>query len=153
MSADRPTDAPTGPFGDALADDLSFLLARANAQSLSAGNAAFAKTGLRVRSYSVLALAAGGSRPSQRDLADFLRLDPSQVVALVDDLQARGLVAREADPADRRANVVVATPAGRVVYEQARAEAHAAEQKVFARLTGPERERLAALLKLVAFPD
>ena len=74
-------------------DDLSFLLARANALSLAAGNAALAQHGLRARSYSVLALAAGDARPSQRELAELLRLDPSQVVALVDDLQRRGLVA------------------------------------------------------------
>ncbi|MDQ2698388.1 MAG: MarR family transcriptional regulator, partial [Actinomycetota bacterium] len=40
-----------------LNDDVSFLLARANALSLAAGNAALAVYGLRVRSYSVLALA------------------------------------------------------------------------------------------------
>ena len=85
------------------ADDLSFLLARANALSLAAGNAALAQHGLRVRSYSVLALAAGDARPSQRELAEFLRLDPSQVVALVDDLQARGLVgASRIRPIDAR---------------------------------------------------
>lgn len=153
MSADSTAASAPSTFGAGLGDDLSFLLARANALSLAAGNAALAKVGLRARSYSVLAVAAGGSRPSQRDLAEFLRLDPSQVVALVDDLQARGLVAREADPADRRANVVVATPAGRVVYDQARAEAREAEQRVFARLTPQDRDRLAALLQLVAFPD
>src|SRR5665811_2023376 len=80
----------------ALTEDLSFLLARANALSLAAGNAALAEYGLRVRSYSVLALAVDDMRPSQRDLAAFLRLDPSQVVSLVDDLQRRGLVQREA---------------------------------------------------------
>ncbi|HET8896691.1 MAG TPA: MarR family transcriptional regulator, partial [Protaetiibacter sp.] len=98
-----------------LTDDLNFLLARANALSLAASNAALARHGLRVRSYSVLALAVDDTRPSQRDLAAFLSLDPSQVVALVDDLQGRGLVRRETDPADRRTNVVVATAEGRAL--------------------------------------
>ncbi len=161
MTADGRTDAPTGetaavsarPFGEALAEDLSFLLARANVQSLSAGNSALAKVGLRVRSYSVLALAADGSRPSQRDLADFLRLDPSQVVALVDDLQARGLVTREPDPNDRRANVVVATTDGRELCDRARLAAEQAEEKIYSGLSAAERERLAAMLRSVAFPD
>ena len=161
MSADLPVSAPSGesaavaarPFGEALTEDLSFLLARANVQSLSAGNAALAKVGLRVRSYSVLALAADGSRPSQRDLADFLRLDPSQVVALVDDLQARGLVTREPDPNDRRANVVVATADGRELCARARLAAEQAEERVYAGLTAAEREGLAAMLRSVAFPD
>jgi DNA-binding MarR family transcriptional regulator len=136
----------------ALTDDISFLLARANALSLAAGNAALAPHRLRARSYSVLELAAGGARPTQRDLAEFLRLDPSQVVALVDELQGQGLVARETDPADRRTKVVVATPLGREVCEAARAAATAAERNLHAGISGRERELLVDLLRRLAFP-
>lgn len=136
-----------------LADDLSFLLARANALSLVAGNAALSEHGLRVRSYSVLALAAGSARPSQRELAEFLRLDPSQVVSLVDELQARGLVVRELDPADRRAKVVVATDLGRAVHADAAASARAAETALHADLSDDDRDRLTRLLRRLAFPS
>ena len=135
-----------------LVDDLSFLLARANALSVAAGNAALAEHGLRVRSYSVLALAAGSARPSQRELAELLRLDPSQVVALVDELQTRGLVVREADPADRRANVVVATDMGRSVHAEAGAAARAAEAALHGDLSEADRGRLTDLLRRMAFP-
>lgn len=137
---------------DDLRDDLSFLLARANALSLSAGNAALAEHGLRVRSYSVLALAAGGARPSQRELAEFLRLDPSQVVALVDDLQSRSLVTREPDPRDRRANVVVATAQGRELHAAAAESARKAEQHLHEGLSAVERNQLGDLLRRLAFP-
>lgn len=147
-----PVEPARGDADAMLADDVSFLLARANALSLSAGNAALAPFGLRVRSYSVLALAVGGARPSQRDLAEYLRLDPSQVVSLVDDLQKRGLVVREPDPADRRANVVVATPAGEEAFEQARRAAQDAERREHAALTAEERGQLADLLRKIAFP-
>ncbi len=136
----------------ALADDVNFLLARANALSLASGNAALAEHGLRVRSYSVLALAAGDARPSQRELAAFLRLDPSQVVALVDELQARGLVRRESDPADRRANVVVVTPEGRAHFERAQVAARAASHAAHDELTPAQRGQLTDLLRLIAFP-
>ncbi len=136
----------------ALSDDLSFLLARANALSLVSGNAALAAHGLKVRSYSVLALAAEGVRPSQRELAEYLRLDPSQIVALVDELQTRGLVRREPDPGDRRANVVVATEEGAVLAAAARVAARAAEVRVHASLTDEERILLTALLRRIAFP-
>jgi len=135
-----------------LTDDLSFLLARANALSLAAGNAALARHGLRVRSYSVLALAADDIRPSQRDLATFLRLDPSQVVALVDDLQGRGLVRREADPADRRTNVVVATAEGRKLFAAAQSAARDAERALHDDITPDQRRTLGELLRLLAFP-
>jgi len=136
-----------------LVDDLSFLLARANALSLAAGNAALAPHGLKARSYSVLSLAVEGARPTQRDIAGFLRLDPSQVVALVDDLQRRGLLERVPDPTDRRANVVRATDAGRALHSLAVDAARAAEETLHAALAPAERSQLATLLRRIAFVD
>ena len=137
----------------ALSEDLSFLLARANAISLAAGNAALAVHGLKARSYSVLLLTTDDARPSQRELAEFLRLDPSQVVSLVDDLQSRGLVERRPDPADRRANVVVATDAGRRLAAAAGETARRAEEQVHGQLRREERQTLTALLRVLAFPE
>lgn len=132
-------------------DDLSFLIARANAQSIAAGNAALAELGLKVRSYSVLTLAASDPRPSQREIAEFLRLDPSQVVALVDELQRAGLATREPDPRDRRANVIGVTPAGRELQGRGQRALARAERELHADLTDAERALLAALLRKTAF--
>ncbi|WP_417509312.1 MarR family winged helix-turn-helix transcriptional regulator [Microbacterium sp.] len=136
----------------ALIDDTSFLLARASALSNAAGNAALAEFGLKVRSYSVLELAGDEGRTSQREIADFLRLDPSQVVALVDELQRADLVGREPDPRDRRANVIVATPRGLELLEEARTKVRTAVQTLHADLTESERHTLAELLRRTAFP-
>ncbi|RIV40580.1 MarR family winged helix-turn-helix transcriptional regulator [Micromonospora radicis] len=136
-----------------LAGDLSFLLARANALTLAAANAALAEHGLKARSYSVLALAADDVRPTQRELAEFLRLDPSQVVALIDGLEKRQLVERRTDPADRRANVLVATDAGRALFARAQSSARAVELGLLAAVTPEDHERLAELLRLLAFPE
>lgn len=138
--------------GGPLLNDTAFLLARANAQSLAAAHAALAEHGLRVRSYTVLALAVSEERLSQRDIAEFLRLDPSQVVALVDDLQARCLVTRDPDPNDRRAKVVVATAAGRRLHAGAEAAANAAERDVLSVLGEDEQLVLRDLLHRIAFP-
>ena len=155
MAMPKPADAValSGLRSSALTDDVSFLLARANAIALAAGNAALAEHGLKARSYSVLVLASGDARPSQRELAEFLRLDPSQVVSLVDELQSRGLVERRPDPSDRRANVVVATDAGRSLVATARESARAAEERVHGQLSAEDRETLGALLRALAFPD
>lgn len=150
--------APDDPSGSSrlehspLADDLGFLLARASAVSQAAANEALASHELKVRSYSVLALAVTGGRPSQRELAAFLRLDPSQVVALIDDLERRALVTREADPRDRRANVVAATLAGRSLYRRAQADVEAGERRARAGLSSADRAELTRLLRVVAFP-
>src|SRR6478752_5546794 len=135
-----------------LGSDISFLLARANALSVAAGNAALAPFGLKVRSFSVLALVVGDVRPTQRDLSEFLRLDPSQVVALIDDLEKRGLVERRPDPADRRANVVVATAEGRALHASAAVATAAAERALHGDVDDADRRRLADLLGRIAYP-
>jgi DNA-binding MarR family transcriptional regulator len=131
----------------------SFLLARANAISLARGNTALAPLGLKVRSYSVLALAAGPERPSQRELAAFLRLDPSQVVSLVDDLESQGLVVRTTDPDDRRSKVVEATERGHERAREATEALDEADALVFSTLGERDRALLADLLRRVAFND
>ncbi len=134
-----------------LGADLNFLLARANAVSVAAANAALAALDLRVRPYAVLAAVAEGARPSQRELSEFLRLDPSQIVALVDDLEDRGLISREQDPRDRRAKVVVATDAGQALFRQAQLLVAEAERELHAALDDRERAQLSEMLRRVAF--
>src|SRR4051794_41599221 len=97
-----------------LTDDVGYLLTRASGLVVRATNAALADVGLRVRQYSVLVLADDAADGiSQRDLAELLGLDPSQVVALVDELAAAGLVERRPSPTDRRAHAGAApTPGG-----------------------------------------
>ncbi|MFL0410737.1 MarR family winged helix-turn-helix transcriptional regulator [Microbacterium paludicola] len=135
-----------------LTDDTAFLLARANARSLAATHAGLADHGLRVRSYSVLALAVAEARLSQRDIAEYLWLDPSQVVSLVDDLQRRGLVTREPDENDRRAKVVVATEAGRRLHRDAARSVAERERETLETLDAAEQQRLRELLLRLAFP-
>jgi DNA-binding MarR family transcriptional regulator len=145
----------TGPnprlLGADLAADPAFLLARARAVTSGAANARLARLHLKVRSLSVLWLAGQGFGPSQRELSEFLGLDPSQVVALVDDLQGRGLVERRPDERDRRSRSIVATPAGLDLLEEALTEVRAAGDAGFASLTDDERKTLTELLTKVAF--
>jgi len=130
--------------------DPAFLLARANALSLAAATASLAPLGLKVRSYSVLALAAADARPTQRELSEFLRLDPSQIVSVLDDLEHRGWVRREPDPRDRRVNVVVATDAGRAACARARSAVEDVQRAHFAVLDDDEAETFTALLRRLA---
>lgn len=130
--------------------DLAFLLARANALSLSRMHDALERFDLKTRSYSVLAIAASDARPSQRELSEFLRLDPSQIVSLIDQLERAGLVRREPDPRDRRANVVVATGDGRALAEEARQTVIDSDRQWFSVLPEDDRQRLHSLLRTLA---
>jgi DNA-binding MarR family transcriptional regulator len=63
--------------------------------------------------------------PRLRDLADTLRIAPRSVTDVVDALEAKGLVERRPDPADRRASVVVVTDRG----SRTRAAVHEARRR------------------------
>jgi len=134
-------------MGHPLTDDLEFLLSRASGVVVRATNAGLAEHGLRVRQYSVLVLACEtADGVSQRALATVLGLDPSQVVLLVDELTAAGLVERRPDPADRRTRLVVATAAGRRVRGLAGTAAAAAVESPMALLDEADRQVLRELL-------
>ena len=131
----------------ALTDDVGFLLSRASGLFVRASNAVLASHGLRVRSYSVLVLACeSGPGISQRDLAEVLGLDPSQVVLLVDELAESGLVERRPSEMDRRTKLVAATRAGHRLREVAAREVGATVAAQLGELTGTEQYLLRDLL-------
>jgi hypothetical protein len=70
-----------------LADTAGFLLARAGGRAIRELNRALEPYRLRSRHYTVLALAAEHGGLSQRELGEALAVDPSAIVALVDDLE------------------------------------------------------------------
>jgi DNA-binding MarR family transcriptional regulator len=127
--------------------DAGFLLAKLHAAGSVLNNRALAAFGLKERSYSVLALANSELDPTQREMAEFLSLDPSQIVALIDELEQRGLVVRAPGKQDRRAKIVSATAEGAAVFRRAEAAARVAEAEALADLSDAEVGDLKALLR------
>jgi DNA-binding MarR family transcriptional regulator len=134
-----------------LAQQVQFLTARARGRGSGHANRMLAPLGLKVRQYSVLSLAASDLKPSQRELGEFLALDPSQIVALVDFLEELGAVQRETDPRDRRSKIIVATKAGRTLFEKAREILLQSEDTTLGSLSARERKQLRSLLMKIAF--
>lgn len=130
-----------------IADDIGLLLAKLHAVGSVRNNRALADVQLRERSYSVLRLACSGLEPTQRELAEFLSLDPSQIVALVDELERRGLVVREQGRSDRRQKIVLPTPDGERVHARAEAAVRTCEREQLAALDDDEQATLRALLR------
>lgn len=135
--------------GSELAQETEFLLARARAAGTGHANSRLLALGLKARSYAVLSLAASGLEPTQRELAEFLSLDASQIVALVDQLEKAQLVERHPAPTDRRTNVIVATAEGVQMYARARDVAQETESESLAALSAEEREDLRRLLSKI----
>ncbi|GAA1170402.1 DNA-binding MarR family transcriptional regulator [Kitasatospora gansuensis] len=91
------------------------------------------------------------SRPMpMRALAELLGCDASNVTGLVDRLEARGLLRREPDPADRRVKTVLLTPEGEAAVRRIRAEIITGLPGL-AQLAAAERRSLSELLDR-AFP-
>lgn len=147
----EPAGGPGRLARSGLSNEIQFLAARARSLGTDRANSRLAALDLKVRSYSVLALACVPGGLSQRDLAQYLCLDPSQIVALVDGLEQRGLVERLADPGDRRSKVIYATDAGKKLYGSAADTVRGAEEASLRNLTDGERDRLRGLLRKIAF--
>ena len=80
-----------------------------------------------------------------RSVADRLKCDPSNVTGLIDRIEARGLVERTADPADRRVRLLALTDRGRRVRDAVDAEL-VVQVTQATRLGADEARSLVALL-------
>jgi DNA-binding MarR family transcriptional regulator len=105
---------------------------------------------LHPRESAVLRVAGFEEGQSQQALGDALRIPRSRMVAIVDELEGRKLLERRHDPSDRRVRALYLTNPGRLLLEQAFAEAVAYEQQVSSALSSHEREQLLALLDRVS---
>jgi DNA-binding MarR family transcriptional regulator len=99
----------------------------------------------RVQSRALLAL----EEPlSMRELATRLRSEPSNVTGIVDRLEARGLIERRPDPADRRIKKIVTTEEGRTMNKDFKASLDFAAHPL-ATLDQGQRRQLRDLLRLM----
>jgi DNA-binding MarR family transcriptional regulator len=129
---------------------VAFLLAQLGAHAA----AAFAE---RIRPLELTPPQAGVLRrlaqfpgQSQRGLADALGMHAPRLVALIDELEDRGLVARDRDPDDRRNYAITLTDKGRRVLAELAGVAREHELAITAALDHDERAQLLALLRRLA---
>ena len=108
--------------------------------------AAFAPFGLRTGAFSSMALIAANPGCSQNDLARELALDKSGMVAIVDELEARGLAVRTRPPHDRRRHALSLTPAGETLMAEMYAAVSAMEQPIYDALEPKELAQFLSLL-------
>lgn len=131
-----------------LADDLGHLLRRAHAASVALGPAAGLPADRHPSDMAVVAAVDALGPASQRLLADRLAINPRVMVAIVDRLEADGIVARERDPRDRRSNAVSLTTRGRETADRMAEAADRHTALVTRGLTAARRRRLNELLAL-----
>ena len=88
--------------------------------------------------------------PSQQELAGRLQIHPSRLVAILDNLEKRGLVERRAHERDRRLYAIQLTGNGEEILEKIGKVAREHQEVLLSALSKEERDSLAALLLKIA---
>lgn len=109
-----------------------------------------APLGLEPRQFALLRRVASLEGGSQQALGERLGIPPSRMVALVDELEARGLLERRPSPSDRRAHALHLTAAGKRLLAKATALAAAFEGELTQDLDEAERAGLIERLDRIA---
>jgi DNA-binding MarR family transcriptional regulator len=144
--APEPPEDPCAGVGD----DLGWAVGMVFRALLKASNAAATDVPGGQRGYQVLAVVSAGGPGTQLALAQQLGVDRTVLTYLLDDLEQAGLIARQPDPADRRARRVVITPAGQELYRTLAARMAEVGDQVLTALTPAERESFRRSLQWVA---
>jgi len=125
----------------------TYLVGRLSVDGRRRAVAAVTSAGLRLNSYAVLACLHEFGSSSQRDLSERLGLDPSDVVAVLDELESHGHVRRARCTEDRRRYDVSITASGARARKAAARALEAAQDGFLATLDPAEREQLTTLLR------
>jgi DNA-binding MarR family transcriptional regulator len=128
----------------------AFLVAQVGAHAAAKFAERLGPLGLTPAHVGLLRVIAGSAGSSQQDVAERLGLFPSRLVALVDELQGRGLVQRLENPRDRRIYLLQLTGRGKEVLQSVGRVAREHQDGLLAALNQEERSLLASLLSRVA---
>jgi MarR family transcriptional regulator, lower aerobic nicotinate degradation pathway regulator len=136
------TTAPRG-----VQERLGLLAYSVGAELAMRGEVVLEDVGVNAREYTTLAVLVGDEPRSQQELAKLLGKAPAIVVAIVDDLEGKGLVERRRDERDRRRSVVSPTAKGRKALQRGDEAVVDVVDAVFAALSVAEREQLHDMLR------
>lgn len=131
-------------------EDLGALATRMTRRLVDAERPLLAAHGLSMWAYIVLSHLARQPADTQLALAQAIRYDKTRLIGLLDELERDGLIAREPDPADRRAHMVSLTGPGKAKHADARADVRAMEAGFLDDLSAIERKQLRSMLARLA---
>ncbi|HEX3487959.1 MAG TPA: MarR family winged helix-turn-helix transcriptional regulator [Streptosporangiaceae bacterium] len=130
-------------------DVLGYLLKHAHLALEQRMQAALADMGMTGRDLGVLRVIAGGEAESQQEVAAVLGVDPTSMVALLDALEHRGILARRPSERDRRRNIVELTDDGWDLFRQAEKQSAEAERAFTSKLSDADATALRRALRTV----
>jgi DNA-binding MarR family transcriptional regulator len=136
--------------GDRAPSSLGFLLSQVGIYAARRFSERIAEIDLYPPLFRVLNVVDAGEGQSQQAIGEAIQAPASRMVAIVDELEQRGLVERRPHPSDRRIRALYLTAKGRRTLTRGRKIAAEHERDLTRGMTDADREHLVALLgKLV----
>jgi DNA-binding MarR family transcriptional regulator len=133
--------------GDRAPSTLAFLLSQVGIHASRQFAERIATVGLNPPLFRVLNLVDAAEGRSQQAIGQAIEVPASRMVAIVDELEQRGLVERRPDPADRRVRALYLTPEGKQTLARGRKIAKQHEDELTRGLAPVDRQRLLDLLQ------
>ncbi|MGW7254444.1 MarR family winged helix-turn-helix transcriptional regulator [Streptomyces sp. NPDC054834] len=131
----------------------SWILGRAAARGRALVAEALAAQDMKMWHHVVLSAVRDLAPVAQADLGRSIGLDPKDLVGVLNDLQAAGLVVRAPDPRDRRKNAVSLTDEGARLLTRCEKAAREANDALLAPLSAAERDQFMDLLTRISGTD
>lgn len=133
-----------------LAKNTGFLLSRLGLLARKRFGELLEELGLTTRMWAALNVLEHEGPLTQHALGRLIGMDPSSMVATIDELEGAGLVERRRHPTDRRAHALHITDTGRETLTRGRKLAITAQDELLAPLNADERRQLHDLLLRVS---
>ena len=135
--------------GDRAPSTLAFLLSQVGIFAARRFAERIAEIDLHPPLFRVLNVVDAAEGQSQQAIAEAIQAPASRMVAIVDELEERGLVERRPHPGDRRIRALYLTAEGRKVLARGRKIAKEHEEDLVRGMGEADRERLVALLQTI----
>ena len=151
-----PSDKPSGGDRDAeislglLPTLLGYALRRAQVAVFQNFTEVVGASELTPGQFGVLVVIDANPGLSQTQLGNALGIDRSTVVAVIDRLESRALVARQPAPNDRRSHALHLTDVGKATLRRLTERVRIHERQIARQLSADEQARLIELLRRVA---
>ncbi|MFF7411757.1 MarR family winged helix-turn-helix transcriptional regulator [Streptomyces lydicus] len=152
--AENAADDGATPEGRPARPDLAAMIVPLGRALMAAEQPVLDAHGLTMWAYTVLLHLEETPIRTQAALAGTIRADKTRIIAVLDDLEARGLIHRQPDPEDRRARLLSLTTDGRRLRDAAQSAIQQGEERLLARLPAADRAGfLRSLETLSALPE
>lgn len=140
---DESGEPPPEPRGSS---SPAFLLAQVGAHAAAEFSRRLRPTGLNPAHAGILRILEASPAITQQELATALGSPPSRLVALIDELESKGLVERQPNETDRRRYALCLTAKGQSALQAIGMVAREHQNSLLAALSEEERRQMTALL-------